>query len=144
MDNISYHGTKNESANQIVGPPINIQVSRGRGELGAGFYTGSSIALASIWARTKHGSNGAVIEIDIPKPAFVQLNGRVIKTTDDVVSKWNELRNDKTTTTFLFKTDYIIAPFALLENTGHQLKFESQKAEDTLNNSKAVIYPCGS
>lgn len=144
MTNISYHGTHKEQASKIVGPPSSVNVNIGKGELGKGFYTGSSIALASIWAQLRYGNEGVVIEFDIPKPRFVQLRAHVIKTQIEVINTWKTLKDNGETRTFTFGHDYIIAPLATIEDTGYQYKFESQKAEDELNSSTKFIYPCAS
>ena len=142
MSNISYHGTNRTNASKIIGPPSQVDVKVGKGELGRGFYTGSSIALAAIWAQLRYGNEGVVIKFDIPEPRFVQLKGMLIKTKDEVVNIWDRLKSDSETRTFLFGHDYIIAPFARIEESGHQLKFESQKAEDELNASLKQVLPC--
>ncbi|WP_116787919.1 DUF3990 domain-containing protein [Flavobacterium psychrotrophum] len=143
MDNISYHGTSSEFAESIVGPPSNVDLTLGKGELGKGFYTGSSIALAAIWARSRYEDQGVVIEFEIPKANFVQLKGLLIKTQHEVVTHWETLKLAKKTKKFKFEDiDYVVAPFATVEHTGNQFKFESKKAEDELNSSNKIIYPC--
>lgn len=142
MDNISYHGTSKLNAKSITGPPMNVQVEKGRGELGKGFYTGSSIALAAIWAQARHRDNAVVIEFEIPKEKFITLNGHLIKTRSNVISKWRNLIVHGTTDSHTHNVDYVIAPFATIEHTGHQLKFESKKAENVLNTSKVIVLPC--
>ena len=42
MDNISFHGTNNASALKIISNGVDVNI--GRGELGKGFYSGSSIS----------------------------------------------------------------------------------------------------
>lgn len=142
MDNISYHGTNKENASKIVGPPSNVDISVGKGELGKGFYTGSSIALATIWAQLRHNSEAVVVEFDIPKNKFAQLQGKLIKTQGEVIDTWRKLKSDGETATFVSEHDYIVAPFATIELTGYQFKFESKKAEDELNASNKSVYPC--
>lgn len=145
MDNISYHGTSLEFAENIVGPPSNVDCNLGRGELGKGFYTGSSIALAAIWARLRYEDEGAVIEFEIPKVNFVQLKGLLIKTQHEVVTHWEALKLSKRTKRFRFgNIDYVVAPFATVEHTGNQFKFESKRAQKELNSSNKIIYPCES
>ncbi len=144
MSNVSFHGTDAASALKIVGPPPSVDVNMGKGELGKGFYTGSSIALAAIWAQLRYGQNAVVIEFEIPKPRFVQLKGYTVKTQVEVFDGWTALKSTSETTTFSFGYDYIIAPFATIEEIGHQYKFESQKAEDELNASNKSVYPCAS
>jgi hypothetical protein len=144
MSNISYHGTNRKNAENIVGPPSKVDINVGKGELGKGFYTGSSIALAAIWARLRYPNDGVVIKFEIPEPNFVQLRGFVIKTKEDVISTWNRLKENGETTSFTFNHDYIISPLATIDESGYQLKFESQKAEKELNSSLKSIFPCGS
>ena len=48
------------------------------------------------------------------------------------------------TDTHVHNADYVIAPFATIEHTGHQLKFESKNAENALNSSKVTVLPCAS
>ncbi|MGY4539887.1 hypothetical protein ACVW0P_004328 [Mucilaginibacter sp. UYNi724] len=142
MTNISYHGTNKKNALIIVGPPSIVSVNIGKGELGKGFYTGSSIALAAIWAQVRYGTEAVVIEFDIPKPRFVQLKGKIIKTQSEVVSTWANLKLNGETNTYLSGYDYIVAPFAIIEDIGYQFKFESQKAEDELNACYKSVYQC--
>lgn len=144
MNNVSYHGTDSASALKIVGPPPGVDINIGKGELGKGFYTGSSIALAAIWAQLRYNNDAVVIKFDIPEPRFVQLKGYVVKTQVEVFDGWTSLKATSETTTFSFGYDYIVAPFATIQETGHQYKFESQKAEDELNASHKSVYPCAS
>lgn len=136
MENISYHGTSKEKSFSVI---KGIDLSLGRGELGKGFYTGTSIAMAKIWAKQRFGSNGVVIEFEIDKSKFVLLEGHVIGSRKGVLIFWNKLKENKTTTSHTFGKDYVIAPFAT-NDVGHQIKFESKKAAEELNNSKKVIY----
>ena len=142
MNNISYHGTNKNHAEEIVGPPSQLDISLGRGELGRGFYTGNSIALAAIWAQHRHLTEAVVIEFDIPKQNFVQLKGYIVKSQALVNENWHFLKLRGETNTYLFGYDYIIAPFATIEHTGNQIKFESENAEIELRNSEKTIYPC--
>lgn len=142
MDNISYHGTNSANASKIVGPPSQLDINIGKGELGKGFYTGNSIALAAIWAQLRHKTDAVVIEFDIPKQNFVQLKGYIVKTQAEVIDNWHTLKLDRATNSFEFGHDYIIAPFATIEHTGIQFKFESKKAEDELRNSSKTIFKC--
>lgn len=144
MSNISFHGTSVAYAKIIVGPPSNVNVNIGKGELGKGFYTGSSIALAAIWAQTRFADDAVVVKFDIPEPRFVQLKGKVFKTKADVASKWNELKTSKETDSYISDHDYIIAPFVSMDDMGHQLKFESIRAQDELNAAQKQIFPCAS
>lgn len=144
MSNISYHGTNKKNAEKIVGPPSQLDISLGKGELGKGFYTGNSIALAAIWAQLRHKTEAVVIEFNISKNNFVQLKGFVVKTQAEVIDNWHSFISKGETNSQVFEYDYIIAPFATIEHTGNQFKFESKKAEKELKNSGKTIYPCES
>lgn len=136
MENISYHGTSREKSLSVIN---GIDLSMGRGELGKGFYTGTSIAMAKIWAERKFGSNAAIVEFEIDKSKFILLEGHVIGLRERLLIFWNKLKDKKITTSHTFGKDYVIAPFAT-NDVGHQIKFESPKAAEELNNSKKVIY----
>jgi len=142
MYDMSFHGTDDISASIIIGPPSNVDVTRGRGELGQGFYTGSSISLAAIWAYGRHQEKGVVVEFGIPRSELVKLDCMAFKRRSKLVELWQDLRGKKTTTTHKFGVDYVIAPFATVEEIGHQYKFESEKSQTVLNNCPKNVYPC--
>src|SRR5262245_40539412 len=100
MSNITYHGTSKHSAQQILGPPLDIKVNVGTGELGQGFYTGSSIALAAMWAYNRYQTRGVVIKLEIPESDFVKLRGKLIKRKKEVRLLWNRIMKIKNTFTY--------------------------------------------
>lgn len=129
---VTYHGTNRTSANNIVGPPSNIDVTRGGGELGRGFYVGENIALAASLSRGKFGANGVVIKFDIDDSAYVSLNTRVLNRRQYVYSLWQSLITRARAFQHLFNVDVVCAPFATIDFS-YQYKFESQNAQNTLN-----------
>jgi len=137
---IAFHGTDRSSANNIIGPPSNIDVTRGGGELGRGFYLGEHIALAASLSRGKFGNNGVVIKFDIDDAAFVRLNIKLLNRRQYVYFFWKRLIRKTRTLQYLFNVDVICAPFATIE-ISLQYKFESIAAQDTLNyhSSKQVL-----
>lgn len=141
MENISYHGTSLTQSNQMIGKHQNtINVDLGKGELGKGFYTGTSIALAATWAYNKHKDNGVIIHFIIKEEEFIKLRGHIIKKRNKIVGLWKRLMKVQNTDSHKFGYDYVVSPFATIEETGSQIKFESKKAEEVLNNSKAQVY----
>ena len=92
MENISFHGTSLTNAKKIVGSPNQVDVTLGQGELGQGFYTGTSIALAAIWAQSRHQTNSAVIKFEISESDFIQLNGHFIKKRNILKKIWNGIK----------------------------------------------------
>jgi hypothetical protein len=131
---ITYHGTDRNSANNIVGPPSNIDVTRGGGELGRGFYLGENIALAASLSKGKFGNNGVVIKFDIDDSAYVQLNTRVLNRGQYVFRLWQSLLRRRIAFGYLFNVDVVCAPFATIDFS-YQYKFESTAAQGTLNNN---------
>ncbi len=136
MDNIIYHGTSKEKAPDIV---KSVDLNLGRGELGRGFYTGTSIAMAKVWATHRFPKSYAVVKFEISEQKFLLLDGHLIRTKTRVKKIWDDLREKNITDTYLFGKDYVMAPFAT-SDIGHQIKFESQKAANELNDSKKTIY----
>ncbi len=131
---ISYHGTDRNSANNIVGPPSNIDVTRGKGELGQGFYTGENIALAAALAKGKHGNNGVVIKVDLDDTEYVKLNTKILNRRKYVYNLWKSLYKRHRANSHRFNFDVICAPFATIDFS-YQYKFESTKAQNALNNN---------
>jgi hypothetical protein len=132
---IAYHGTDRTSANNIVGPPSGIDVTRGGGELGRGFYLGENISLAKAIAVGKHGQeNAAVIRFDTDDSAFIRLQVKNLHSRQYVYQTWKNLKKKRICDTYLFNTDVICAPFATIAFS-YQYKFESENSQDVLNNN---------
>ncbi|KQM23424.1 MULTISPECIES: DUF3990 domain-containing protein [unclassified Chryseobacterium] len=131
---IAFHGTDRTSASNIVGTPSNIDVKRGGGELGRGFYLGENIALAASLSRGKFGTNGVVIKFDIDDSAYVSLNTKVLNRRQYVYRLWQSLITRSRAFQHLFNVDVVCAPFATIDFS-YQYKFESQNAQSTLNNN---------
>lgn len=70
-----FHGTDSTAASAIAGPPQAVNISKGGGELGQGFYAGDSLSLAVAWANGHHGMGRAkILEIDIDNSSYAGLN----------------------------------------------------------------------
>jgi|ERR1041385_9201509 hypothetical protein len=137
---VVFHGTSKAVASSIVGPPPSVDVNRGGGELGRGFYVGNNISLAASWAKGRHSKNGAVIQFDIDNSEYIKLNIKTINRRRHVWYRWRSLLIRSLSNTYLFNCDVICAPFAEIDFS-YQYKFESQLAQDTINNhsSKQVL-----
>jgi hypothetical protein len=132
---IAYHGTDRPSANNIVGPPSNIDVAMGGGELGRGFYMGENISLAKAMAVGKFGqTNAAVIKFETDDAAFNGLNVRNVHRRQVVYRLWQSLIKRGSAYTHLFNVDVICAPFATIDFS-YQYKFETLTAQNVLNNN---------
>src|SRR5687768_3404949 len=112
MDHISYHGTHRNNAKAMVGPPSKIRLDRGKGELGQGFYTGTSPGLAISWANERYKGDAKLIELTISLRDFTKLTPHVLKTRKQVTELWKRLKKDGTLDSHKSGCDYIMAPFA--------------------------------
>jgi len=128
-----YHGTSQAVAVQLSNNPTLVDVSKGGGELGRGFYAGDHIALAAAWARGRNQGNVGVLEITIDPSAYVSLAIKALN-WHQVVSTWNQLKKQGTTRTYLFNWDLVHGPLATMQHAT-QHKFESAAAEGVLRNS---------
>ena len=130
-----YHGTNHSSASSIIGPPQNIDVTVGGGELGRGFYTSEHPSLAASLATGRHGyANRAVIEISMDVVLYLQLRFKTIHRQKIVHRLWQTLHRRKETHSHLLHCDIVVAPFATIDFSEQQ-KFESAQAETLLNSS---------
>ncbi len=134
---ITYHGTSPVFAKSIVGPPTNVDVTIGGGELGRGFYTGENVALAAAWAKGRYHKKGVVIKLDMQDDEFIKLNIKTINNRRILNRLWKRLQRNREEYDFLFNFDVICAPFALIDFS-YQYKFESNNAQTKLNNNKAT------
>ncbi|MBC7900082.1 MAG: hypothetical protein H7070_08510 [Saprospiraceae bacterium] len=128
----AYHGTDKNSSIIIVGPPASVDVTRGGGELGRGFYVGDSLALAASFAVGKFGSNSAVVKFEIDESAFLKLKTLIIKRRGLVWRKWRFFKRKSVTSKYLFGVDVVCSPFATID-MACQFKFESLSAQNVLN-----------
>jgi hypothetical protein len=132
-----YHGTTLRTAQSLATLPCPVSVSKGGGELGQGFYTGESIALAASWARGRFGAQGKVLEITIDNSMYVSLNVLTLS-GPRVVSIWNQLQTSGTTRTHRFGYDVVYGPLATYPHAG-QHKFESAAGEHSLKSASWKI-----
>lgn len=125
-----FHGTSTANATAIVSK---IEVKKGGGELGCGFYAGENIALAAAWAQGRFGVKDAkVVEIDVPNSDFVLLSIKQIGHVRRLLQLWRSLQRKRKTKSYLFGFDVVVAPFATI-SFSNQYKFESSNAEMMLN-----------
>jgi hypothetical protein len=129
-----YHGTTRSAAVQIVGPPPSVDVTRGGGELGRGFYMGESLALAKMRAMGKSKSSACVIEVELDEAAYLALEIRCLK-PDEVRKLWKRLQQTGTTNDFVFgDVDIVYGQLATWSEPQH--KFESAVSQKCLNGAR--------
>ncbi len=134
-----YHGTDKSTAENIVSIPNFIDRRKGGGELGMGFYTSNNPFVVAIWAKGRFGeSDASVVEFEINNNSLLKLDVYLVKKRDKVYNRWRQILSLRQRLTYLFNRDIVMAPFAIID-VCIQYKFESQDAEDLINDSKKKL-----
>lgn len=137
---IYYHGTDATSALTIASHKID--VTKGKGELGKGFYVGNQMHRAFAWAYHKNPKNYNVVRFVIDAEALLQLD--IIFVDREYAEKeWAKMKSEdyeKTEENYEYHHDAVWAPVigGNIDNM-NQIKFESQKGESFINNAPAEI-----
>ena len=130
---VFYHGARRRpDATAMVGPPGTIDVTRGGGEFGRGFYTQDSKANALTWVLNCPQS--CVMEVDIDDQEFAALSIRALSHK----KAWRltqRLQANHTKDTYVAGVDAIVGPLNGSRYIDQQ-KFESATAQTLLNGSK--------
>src|SRR5574343_385687 len=132
-----YHGTSRAFATAMAGPvgpppgPGTIDVTRGRGEFGRGFYTQDSKGNAFRRGYLLYGSNAAVLVLTIDDETYHALN--ILRLTLNGAQKLAAtLRSNKTQATYTTVHDAIVGPIVTQPKITQQ-KFQTTIAQDLLN-----------
>lgn len=129
-----FHGTTESSANIILGPPQSVDVQKGRGELGRGFYLGNNISLAASLSKAKGKNSSAILKFHIIESQYIKLNILIINRRQVVFNNWKNLIKLKKTGEHKFNVDVVVAPFATID-FAYQMKFESYNSQQLLNST---------
>jgi hypothetical protein len=130
-----YHGTTLEAATAMAASPGTIDVRRGAGEFGRGFYTQSSVSNAMRWARGR-SPNGCVLSLQINDNEFARLDRRILD-LKQAARFSRTLRGSKATATYTMGCDVIEGPLG-----GYvvilQWKYESDASQALLNDPQTM------
>jgi hypothetical protein len=120
---VLYHGTSRAFATAMAGTPVaggTIDVKKGRGEFGRGFYSQDSSGNAARRGQTLHGNNSAVLILTVDDHEYHALNLR--RLTLNMAQMLNaHLRAHSMQHTYTTAHDAIVGPLV------HQPKIEQQK-----------------
>lgn len=136
-----YHGTDENSAQQIM--RNNINVRQGGGELGQGFYVGNLAHQAFAWAYHKgkrFGGRYDVIQFNIDDRTFCQLR-RLYLTRPQASYERQQMRDVGLQRTYEFGVDAVIAPVVggrYIPNF-MQIKFEGDIGKVFINSCDRVL-----
>lgn len=129
-----YHGSDIDSINSIM--QNGADIDKGGGELGKGFYIGSSMWRAFSWAwhkAKKINKDYAVIEFDFNDNEFVKLNIQYYNKSS-ALNVYENLKQNKNIMTWTSGKDAIWAPIVGYNIHGVlQIKFESKKGKEFIN-----------
>ncbi len=128
-----YHGTRLTDARAIVGPPSTVDVTRGGGEFGRGFYLGESKGMAMRFAFHR-SRDPAVVQVQLPDEGYEALSVREL---DHEKSDRLRIEAARSKTTYLVGVDVVVGT---IENEPRKLqhKFESQTAQRHLNTTATL------
>jgi hypothetical protein len=130
-----YHGTSQTLATAMAGNLAaagTIDVTRGRGEFGRGFYTQSSSSNAYRRGQSLYGSNNsAMLVLDIDDVSYHGLSFQRL-TLNRAQALNTALRNNNTQGTYTTNHDVIIGPLVSQARIEQQ-KFQTVGAETLLN-----------
>ncbi len=130
---VLYHGTSRAFATTMAGTPAVgvIDVTRGRGEFGRGFYTQDSSGNAARRGQTLYGNSSAVLVVAIDDRAYHALNFR--RLTLNMAQLLNaQLRASNAQHTYTTAHDAIIGPLVYQPRIEQQ-KFQTMNAQTLLN-----------
>lgn len=130
-----YHGSDENTINNLI--MGNVDISKGGGEIGQGFYLGDMLHIAKAWAWNKHNCK-AVLQVKVEENDVLDLNPLTL-TYEDAVKKRAYIRRLKQERTYRFNENIVWAPIVGTEKVrGDQFKWESKVSEDILNSNQVV------
>lgn len=133
---VYYHGTDAESLNAIL--KNGVDITRGSGELGQGFYVGSSLWRAFSWAWIKTNGNGirkkyGVIQCTFKDEDFLSLKV-LCKNRYSTLGTYRYLKKNHWECTWVFGCDAIWSPIVGKNvQNAYQIKFEGEKGKFFVN-----------
>jgi hypothetical protein len=131
---VFHHGTSRAFAALMAGTPVaggTIDVTKGRGEFGRGFYTQGSSGNAARRGQAIYGNNSAVLILSIDDQEYYALNLR--RLTLNMAQMLNaQLRATKAQHTYASVHDAIVGPLVYQPRIEQQ-KFQTAKAQTLLN-----------
>jgi hypothetical protein len=128
---VLYHGTSRALATAMAATPGTIDVTRGRGEFGRGFYTQDSVGNAARRGYLLYGNNGAILVLTIDDHAYHGLNFKRLSLA--AARKLDaRLTGQNTRHTYTTPHDVIIGPLVNQPRIMQQ-KFQTVHARNLLN-----------
>lgn len=132
---IGYHGTTSAIATDLATGKVD--VAKGGGELGRGFYTAEHLYVAKAWSTGRHGARKKnVVKFIVPDEEVDLLDIEIFNGPAATLHRSN-IRRAKKTRTYEFGCDMVWSPIIGKESIiSDQYKWESSKSEALLNGTK--------
>lgn len=126
----TYHGTSDSHADEIVNGKVD--TSLGGGELGQGFYLGTTLYVAKAWSKQRHGCE-AVVEFQIDDDDFFNFDIESL-TSIEALEYRTIIRDKGLTRSYKFLKDLVWSPIVGGPKVyADQHKWESSNGEKFLN-----------
>ena len=137
---IYYHGTDATSASIIASH--NIDITKGKGELGKGFYVGNQMHRAFAWAYHKNSDNYNVVRFAIDAETLLKLD-LIFVDREYAKQEWAKMKSEDckhAEDTYEYHHDAVWAPVigGNIDNM-NQIKFESIEGQKFINNTPIEI-----
>lgn len=131
----TYHGTSDVYANDLLEGCVDI--SKGGGELGQGFYLGTALHVAKAWAKQMHDSE-TVVEFQIDDNEF--WNFEILSLNKiEAIEHRSKIRATGATRSFKFNKDIVWGPIVGGPRVySDQHKWESLSGESFLNGTSVL------
>ena len=132
-----FHGTEGQYAKAIS--QHKIDVSKGKGELGKGFYVGNQMHRAFAWAYHKDPVDYKVVEFTIDSESLLKLDICFLD-RQYAEEQWEIMKSKGPEATEKYHHDAIWSSIlgGNIDNM-NQIKFESKKGESFINTTPAKI-----
>lgn len=128
-----FHGSDNVAAQAIAAGRVD--VSKGGGELGMGFYTGDYLWVAKSWAKNRFDDTAAVVSLEIHDDDYFALQPMLLSRTEALAER-NRIKSAGTTRTHTFSVNVVWSPIVGTTRVdADQHKFESDTSQNLLNSS---------
>lgn len=129
-----YHGTHKSAAQALLNGAVD--VNKGGGELGKGFYGGELLWVAKTWAANRNGLNSAVVRWAISDDDYFGLEPHVLTRTEALAHR-SSIKASGATRTHQFNRNVVWSPIVGSTRVdADQHKFEGQVSQDLLNGAK--------
>jgi hypothetical protein len=130
-----YHGTDRKTTQKLAGGAID--VTKGGGELGEGFYCGDILWRAKQWSVLSF-NNPSVLKLEVDDDEFLAQNPLMLNKSE-AVAKRAEIKQAGATRSYKFNENAIWSPVVGIPSDDfNQIKWESPAAQTHLNGPKVT------